>query len=57
MTSVQKGTPNRLTKRGPVFTHKNRKTRDRHKYRQTTEEHKKYYLKKKTHKEDGKTTI
>ena len=44
MTLVQKGNPeqaHRPTKSGPLFTtHQNRKTRDKHNYRQATEENK-----------------
>ena len=59
MTLVQKGYPkeaHRPTKRGPLFTHQNQKTRDKHNYRQTTKENKEILGKtrKKNHKEDGK---
>ena len=42
-TSVKKGNPklaHRPTKWGPLFTHQNRKTRDKHNYKQTTVEKK-----------------
>ena len=58
---MQKGNPeqaHRPTKWGPLFTHQNRKTRDKHNNKQTTEENEEILFKViKSQKEMGKTTI